>query len=51
MPLYPGNVHLIVIKFTLLKLEFTQGKLTEEMFINRIICYEALEEFIFKAYL
>jgi putative component of membrane protein insertase Oxa1/YidC/SpoIIIJ protein YidD len=31
--------------YELLKLEFTQGKLTEEMFINRIICYEAQEEY------
>lgn len=31
--------------YELLKLEFAQGKLTEEMFINRIICYEALGEY------
>lgn len=31
--------------YELLKLEFNAGVLTEEMFINRMICYEALGEF------
>lgn len=31
--------------YELLKLEFAIGKLTEEMFINRTICYEALGEY------